>query len=164
MAMPIDPWWSLRKNPQGIPPASLDLAMSVCNSLCATCNIFSSCRSSFPFSFYPFFSPCCSSFIWISENQSRFGLKNSFLTVPCVMRAIFKCRDALLDPGITGKVETFMEDCCLSLISVSLNVMVTIFGVSCLEEWVGEGILREVGAVGASVKDSRTYKLWSHDW
>lgn len=117
-----------------------------------------------PFSFYPFFSPCRSSFIWISENQSRFGLKNSFLTVHCVMRAIFKCRDALLDPGITGRVETLMENCYLSLISVSLNVMVTIFGDSCLEEWEGEGILREVGAVGAFVKDSRAYKLWPHDW
>lgn len=33
-----------------------------------------------------------------------------------------------------------MEGCCLPLISVSLNVMVTIFGVSSLEEWEGEGI------------------------
>lgn len=42
--------------------------------------------------------------------------------------------------------------------------MVAIFGVSSLGEWEGEGIPREVGAVGAYVKDSRTSKIWSHDW
>lgn len=77
--------------------------------------------------------------------------------------AIFKCSNALLDTGVSGKVETCMEGCCLPLISVSLNVMVTIFGVSSLGQWEGEGSPGEAGAVGAYVKDSRTSKTWSHD-
>lgn len=32
VAVPFDPWWSIRKNPTGIPHASLDLAMPVWNS------------------------------------------------------------------------------------------------------------------------------------
>lgn len=75
----FDPWWSVRKNPDH--SSCIPGFNSICvNFFCLWLSrYFLPTWVDFPLFSLPFLLACCSSFLWISENQSRFGLKSSFL-------------------------------------------------------------------------------------